>query len=65
MAGLRPGPQGIVVLSTDTQEDRQSGTWWIKVGTVGICYVGLLCFLGWGYLTRMKVKIRQHIEALR
>lgn len=57
--------KGVVVLSTDTQSDREHAHVWLRLGFGSIRYILLLCFLGWGYLTRMKVRVKEQIDALR
>ncbi|KAF8858434.1 hypothetical protein BDZ45DRAFT_802567 [Acephala macrosclerotiorum] len=57
--------RGVVVLSSDTQEDRDLARLWIKIGAIGISYISIFCILGLGYFIRMKSKMKGQIEALR
>jgi len=55
---------GIVSLATDTAEHRDYAHLWIKIGSAGIAYIGVVCVVGWGYFMKMKEKCKKQIEAL-
>jgi hypothetical protein len=55
----------MVELAVDTQDHRDSGYLWFRVGVAALAFIGGFSFLGWGYHMRMKAKLMEQINKLR